>query len=196
MLVNLSSISFQGKVRTNTLKNAVLPVTAGIAATTGLLAHQTHYYTPRRSAETVQEDLNKLRLVLLNAAANKETLSRKEVAYRAGITHHQLNNMINKGLIDADTMALYNLVKIKNSEQFKPLPEDITASRITAIKKGIKALSSNDQEITGENIAEITGISVHKVRRMLANNTDGLNTFKKDIKSAKKGKTVNYADNI
>ena len=181
MLVNLSGINLQSKVRINTLKKAVLPVAGGAVTTAGLLAHQTHYYTPRHSAETIQEDLNKLRLVLINAAANNETLSRKELAYRAGITHHQLNNMINQGLIDADTIALYYLVKIKNSEQFKPLPEDIMASRIIAIKNGIDDLLSNGQEITGENIAEITGISVHKVRRILANNTAGLNSYKKSL---------------
>ena len=182
--MNLSGISFCGKAQTKIIKNTVrkaaessktiIQVSAGSEA-------KTHFYTPRRSAETVQRDLERLRLILKNATENNEILSRKEVAYRAGITTHQLNNMINKGQISSETMALYDLVKIKNPDKFKPLTESETGSRIDAIRQGINKLYLEGKAITGEKLSEITGISVHKVRRILASNTADLNTLKKSV---------------
>ena len=181
----ISSINFQSKIKpaiTKITANKSEKIVNSALAIKDLMINKTHFYTPRRSAEAVEQDIERLCLVLKKAVANNEILSRKELAYRAGITPHQLNNMINQGKIKPEIMTLYEMVKIKNPEKFKPLPETVTNERINAIRNCIKALWSKGAKITGETVAQETGISVHEVRRILANDTAGLNTLKKSLK--------------
>lgn len=181
MQVNFSTINFQGRVHTATIKKTVLPVALAAVTAIGASAAtaQTDTYTPRRSAETIEANKKDLKFILRLAAAFQETLSRKELAHRVGITHHQLNNMFSSGQLDDETLALYDMVKNKDGGYHPKLSKRAANSRIDAIKTAIERMSLNGERITDQKLAEETGLTPYMVKDMLSDSTTGLQDMKK-----------------